>query len=120
MESKAMADLMFILLCIPVIATLYALPLLFAWIPPNRFYGFRNQRTRADAKLWYQANRIAGMYLIVAMAICVAIEFAVPNLHRGPAAHVAAPLVQISGLILANALTTFRVLRMQLKRGKSR
>jgi uncharacterized membrane protein len=111
---------MFVLLCLPVLVVLYALPLVFGWVAPNAFYGFRNPKTRADAKLWYPANRIAGLSLIVAMVICVAIEFAVPGLHRGPAAHIATPLVQISGLIIANALTTFRVLRMLAAQKKLR
>ena len=110
---------MFILLCIPVAAALYALPLIFGWIAPNSMYGFRNQRTRTNSQLWYQANRIAGVYLIVAMAICVGLEFAIPALHRGAASHIAAPLVQISGLIIANALTTFRVLRLIATQKKS-
>ncbi|MGC9292941.1 MAG: SdpI family protein [Acidobacteriaceae bacterium] len=111
---------MFVLLCIPVLAVLYALPLVFGWVGPNPVYGFRNAKTRANAKLWYPANRIAGMYLIVAMAMCVALEFAVPGLHRGAAVQVATPLVQISGLIIANALTTAHVLRMRLRQGKTR
>jgi uncharacterized membrane protein len=111
---------MFVLLCIPIIAVLYALPLVFGWVGPNPVYGFRNAKTRANANLWYRANRTAGMYLIVAMAICVALEFAVPGLHRGAAAHVAAPLVQISGLIIANALTTVHVLRMGWRQGETR
>lgn len=103
---------MFVFFCIPVVAVLYALPLVFGWVGPNRFYGFRHPKTRANPKLWYAANRIAGIYLIVAMTICVSIEFAIPSLHRGPASHIAATLVQISGLIVANALTLLRVLRM--------
>ncbi len=111
---------MFVLLCIPIIATLYALPLVFGWVAPNRFYGFRHPRTRANPGLWRRANRIAGIHLIAAMALCVGIEFAVPSLHRGTGAHVAAPLVQISGLIIANALTLLRVLRMSSMRGQRR
>jgi len=107
---------MFVLFCIPVVTTIYALPLVFGWVGPNRFYGFRHTRTRANAKLWYAANRIAGTYLLVAMALSVGIEFAIPSLHRGPAAHIAATLVQISGLIVANALTLLRVLRMSQSR----
>ena len=103
---------MFVLLCLPVLAVLYALPLVFGWVRPNPIYGFRSPRTRADAKLWYAANRLAGKYLIGVMAFCVALEFAVPGLHQGTGMHIATPLVQISGLIIANALTTAHVLRL--------
>lgn len=111
---------MFILLCIPVLASLYAIPLVFGWVGPNPAYGFRNQRTLGNPQLWYQANRIAGMYIMVAMVVCVAVEFAIPALHRGPASHIAAPLVQISGLIIANAITTFRILRIVATKNRVR
>lgn len=111
---------MFVLLCLPVVTLLYALPLIFGWVAPNRFYGFRNPKTQASSQLWYRANRIAGLYLVAAMLVCVALEFTVPLLHRGAASHIAALLVQISGLIIANALTTFRVLRIGMTRTPSR
>ncbi len=111
---------MFVLLFLPIAAVLYALPLLFGWVSPNRFFGFRNAKTQANPQLWYRANRIAGVYLGVAMLVCVALEFAVPGLHRGAASHIAALIVQISGLIIANALITFRVLQIGGMRGVSR
>lgn len=101
---------MFLLLAIPILATLYALPLLFGWVGPNSMYGFRNERTRANKALWYRANRIAGVAILVAMAVCVALEFLIPLLRDTHAGHVTSVLIQISALIIANAWTTFRIL----------
>lgn len=101
---------MFLLFAFPILAALYALPLVFGWIGPNAIYGFRNRRTRSDRTLWYRANRIAGIAILIAMAFCVALEFSVPALRSTRAGHLTAVLIQISALIIANAFTTFRIL----------
>lgn len=101
---------MILLLIFPILATLYSLPLVFGWVGPNPIYGFRNERTRSNRHLWYRANRIAGVAIIVAMIFCVAIEFAIPSLRQTHAGHLTSVLIQISALIIANAWTTFRIL----------
>jgi uncharacterized membrane protein len=101
---------MFLLLTFPILATLYSLPLIFGWVGPNAFYGFRNERSRRDRATWYRANRIAGISILIAMIFCVAIEFAIPALHNTRAGHLTSVLIQISMLIIANAWTTFRIL----------
>jgi uncharacterized membrane protein len=103
-------QLMFLLLFFPILATLYSLPLAFGWVAPNAMYGFRNRRTRSNRTLWYRANRIAGIAIIVAMAFCVALEFSVPRLRNTQAGHLTAGILQISAIIIANAFTTFRML----------
>lgn len=108
---------MFLLLAFPILASLYALPLIFGWAPPNAVYGFRNQRTRANRELWYRSNRTAGVAIVVAMAICVGLEFAIPVLRTTHAGHLTAVLIQISALIIANAWTSFRML-MKLRARK--
>jgi uncharacterized membrane protein len=101
---------MFLLLTIPILATLYSLPLIFGWVGPNAIYGFRNERTRRDRSVWFRANRIAGISILVVMISCVAIEFAIPALRNPHAGHLTSVLIQISALISANAWTTFRIL----------
>ncbi len=100
---------MFLLVAFPILATLYALPLVFGWVGPNSVYGFRNDRTRGNRAVWYRANRIAGISILVAMGFCVGLEFAVPVLRHTRAGHLTAVLIQISALIIANAWTTFRI-----------
>lgn len=108
---------MFLLLTFPILATLYAIPLVFGWVGPNSFYGFRNARTRSDRAVWYRANRVAGISIILAMILCVAIEFATPSLRHTQAGHLTSVLIQISALLIANAWTTFRIL---MKRNSQR
>lgn len=101
---------MFLLLAFPIVATIYALPLVFGWIGPNPVYGFRNRRTRANREIWYRANRIAGTAIMIAMAISVSLEFVIPALRQTRGGHLTSVLIQISALIIANAWTTFRIL----------
>src|SRR5487761_1569184 len=101
---------MVLLVTFPILAALYALPLIFGWVPPNAIYGFRNDRTRANRNLWYRANRIAGASILVAMATCVALEFLIPPLKNTPAGHITSVVIQISAMVIANAWTTFRIL----------
>ena len=101
---------MFLLLTVPILATLYSLPLIFGWVGPNAIYGFRNQRTRRDRATWYRANRIAGISIVIAMIFCVVIEFSIPSLRNTHAGHLTSVLIQISVLIIANAWTTFSIL----------
>ncbi len=101
---------MFLLLAFPILATIYAVPLVFGWIGPNSWYGFRNVRTRKNRDLWFRANRIAGISILIAMALCVVLEFTLPALRRTHAGHLTSVLIQISALIIANAWTTFRIL----------
>jgi uncharacterized membrane protein len=41
-----------------------SLPLVLGRIPPNRWYGFRTQRTLRDASVWYPANAYSGRWLL--------------------------------------------------------
>jgi len=62
-----------------VIALLYGLaglmfigvgvPLMRERVPPNAWYGFRTPKTLSDPQIWYSANRVAGIDLIIAGAI---------------------------------------------------
>lgn len=52
---------------------LLGLPLYFGKIPPNRFYGFRTERTLADPKVWYPVNRVAGGWMAITGALTAAV-----------------------------------------------
>jgi uncharacterized membrane protein len=107
---------MFLLLTFPILATLYSLPLIFGWVGPNAIYGFRNDRSRRDRATWYRANRIAGISIVIAMVVCVAMEFGIPALRNSRTGHLTSVLIQISALIIANAWTTFRILTKRMPR----
>ena len=46
-----------------------AIPMIFDWVPPNRFYGFRTRATLSSAHEWYRANRLMGIYLAVGQVV---------------------------------------------------
>lgn len=42
------------------------LPLIYQKVPPNHWYGFRVPKTLSNPRIWYAANRIAGIDLLLA------------------------------------------------------
>jgi hypothetical protein len=47
-------------------------PLALGRVPPNGTYGFRTERTVSNSAIWYAANRVQGIDLIIAgVAIAV-------------------------------------------------
>jgi uncharacterized membrane protein len=50
----------------PVLTIALSVPMVLGKIPPNRFYGFRTRKTLSNPEVWYRANRLAGIDLIVA------------------------------------------------------
>lgn len=51
---------------IPALFFVSGVPLVLAWVPPNRWYGFRTARTLSSPAVWYPVNRTAGFGLMVA------------------------------------------------------
>jgi uncharacterized membrane protein len=49
-----------------VLAITLSIPMVLNKIPPNRFYGFRTRKTLSNSEIWYRANRLAGIDLMVA------------------------------------------------------
>lgn len=64
---------------------LLAIPLVFALIPRNRFYGIRTSKTLSDDRVWYGANRCGGWLLLVSSLIYLCFAAAWPmNGPRDP------------------------------------
>jgi hypothetical protein len=42
------------------------IPLALERVPPNHWYGFRTAKTFSNQTIWYAANRVAGIDLIIA------------------------------------------------------
>lgn len=57
-----------LLSCIGIGILLIALsiPMVLQKIKPNYWYGFRTPKTLSDEKIWYEANRVAGIDLSLA------------------------------------------------------
>ena len=50
-----------------------ALPLVFRFIEPNKYYGFRTSVTLASEEIWYKANAFFGIVLIVCTLMSLAL-----------------------------------------------
>jgi uncharacterized membrane protein len=61
--------LLLIYFAVGAVLALVGLPLYFSKVPPNRFYGFRTERTLNDPTVWYAVNRVAGGWLVVTGAV---------------------------------------------------
>src|ERR1700680_2010080 len=66
---------------LPIVATLLTVPLALGKVPPNRFYGFRTQKTPSSPAIWYPANRIMGWFMIAANALPVCFDGGLWSLH---------------------------------------
>jgi uncharacterized membrane protein len=54
------------------------IPLALRRVPPNAWYGFRTAKTFSDPRIWYSANRVSGIDLMIAgvvLAIGVMVLF---------------------------------------------
>ena len=64
-------------LYLPLLLILLSVPMVMGRVPPNVLYGFRTLRTLSSPQLWYEANRRAGVNLIIganlAMLVCSAV-----------------------------------------------
>ena len=56
---------------VAAIIALTAVPLLFGWVPPNPYYGFRTPRSMSSPEAWYRANEIMACYLLASQALAL-------------------------------------------------
>lgn len=63
-----------ILLGLYGVLILASLPLIFRWIPPNRWYGFRLPGARLNPVVWYHINEMGGKFFAVAMGVCILVN----------------------------------------------
>jgi uncharacterized membrane protein len=60
------------------ILVLLAIPLIFRWVPPNRFYGFRVPATYRNRSVWYDVNALCGRHLVMLGLSLVLLELVLP------------------------------------------
>ncbi len=65
------------LLKIPAVLIALAIPLVLGLVPPNRWYGYRTARSLNCPAEWSRLNRLAGLAVIAAALLSVAIKVAV-------------------------------------------
>jgi hypothetical protein len=78
-----------------------SIPLIFRWIPPNYFYGFRVPATLGYKSVWYDANALTGRHFFIVGVLMVAIDFAFELTDWPPPTRRAIlATISMSGLIL--------------------
>lgn len=56
-----------------ILLLITAVPLAMRKVPLNPFYGFRVPKTRSSERIWYDANQVAGINMIVASCVTLAV-----------------------------------------------
>ena len=49
-----------------IVFMLISIPTIFQLVPPNSHWGFRTAKTFSDERIWYAANRVMGIDLLLA------------------------------------------------------
>ena len=84
-----------------VIFLVFSVPLVFRWVPRNRWYGVRTRRTLANDAVWYASNRFCGIALIASSIIYLSVAAIVP--YRSPADDFDIWLIHAATFVLTNA-----------------
>jgi uncharacterized membrane protein len=84
-----------------------SIPLLFRWVPRNRFYGFRIVATLRNDSVWYDVNALSARHMITLGVLMVALEFLLPLSTRIPVLR-AVGLIGIVAIIVADWRTANR------------
>lgn len=58
---------------------IFALPLIFELVPPNRFYGIRDRQSLDHPEVWYRTNRVGGITLAVSSLIYLVVAALLPT-----------------------------------------
>lgn len=68
-----------------IVFMLISVPTVFQLVPPNNHWGFRVAKTFSDERIWYAANRIAGIDLFLAgLAIVIGVIVTVRQVRYDP------------------------------------
>jgi uncharacterized membrane protein len=96
-----------LIIVLPALFVAIACPLILGKVPPNPWYGLRTRRTMSSQALWYKANRMGGIYLILSTLAAVAIW---GGLVFVPMAGTLRPLLDVLVLVICQSVAITAVL----------
>ena len=99
-------------LYLPLLMILVSVPMVMRRVPPNGLYGFRTPKTLSNPQIWYQANRLAGVNLIVAAILTMAFCWAVAWASSAAKATMLAPLVLLVMVAVSVVVSLLQVKEM--------
>lgn len=59
---------------VPVVLILLSIPMVLGKVPPNKLYGFRTPKTLSSPDVWYPANKVSGVLMILAGALSIVVN----------------------------------------------
>ena len=59
---------------VPAMLVLLSIPMVLGKVPPNRLYGFRTPKTLSSPDVWYPANKVSGVLMIIAGALSMVVN----------------------------------------------
>ena len=69
-------------LFVGIVFIVISIPGIVEKVPPNQWYGFRVAKTLSDERIWYAANRVMGIDLLLAGLAIILGAFAITKLVR--------------------------------------
>jgi uncharacterized membrane protein len=97
-------------LYLPLLMIVVSVPMVMRRLPPNALYGFRTPKTLSNPQIWYEANRRAGVNLIVAAILTMLLCWAVVWSFGAAKASMLLPLVLLV-MVLGSAAVSLLQLR---------
>ncbi len=67
-----------LILLVPLVIIVLSIPMILGKVPRNSLYGFRTAYTLSSDEVWYRANKISGIALLIAGVVWLIMGFAVP------------------------------------------
>src|SRR5262245_45515649 len=66
---------------VPLIMIGLAIPMILELVPRNPIYGFRTQYTLSSDEVWYRANRISGIAMVLAGLVWMILGMVLPSVR---------------------------------------
>lgn len=99
-------------LYLPLLMILVSVPMVMRRLPPNALYGFRTPKTLSNPQIWYEANRRAGVNLIVAAILTMLLCWGVVWCCGAAKASMLLPLVLLVMVLGSAAVSLLQVRKM--------
>lgn len=71
-------------LVVPAVLVVLSIPMILYKVPRNHWYGFRTPYTLSSDEVWYHANRISGLALLIAGLVWLALALVLPYVMGSP------------------------------------
>jgi uncharacterized membrane protein len=101
-------------LIVPLLLVGLSLPLIYQVVPRNWLYGFRTPYTLSSDQVWYRANKICGVALLIAGIFWLALAVVLPKIITPTwVAYGVAQSFGIGSLAVALLVSTWLIYRRQ-------